>query len=188
MVLLSDTPVLTTEHLVLRAPQAGDWPSWRGFAGSARAAWIGGPMVEPGHAWRAFGHVIGHWVLRGYGMFTVTDRATGAALGSIGPWFPDGWPEQEIGWTLWSPEAEGKGLAHEAALAARDFAAGKLGWKTAVSYILPANTRSAALARRLGAVLEPGAAHPGTEPCDVWRHDLESAARFRAITASEVSA
>lgn len=176
MVTLSDTPVLTTERLVLRAPQAGDWPVWREFALGPRSAWVGGPMVGPGIAWRAFGHIIGHWVLRGYGLFTVTDRDSGAVLGSVGPWFPDGWPEHEIGWTLWNAEAEGRGIAHEAALASRDFAARNLGWKTAVSYILPANDRSAALARRLGAAVDAGAAHPGTEPCTVWRHPAEAMA------------
>lgn len=174
MITLSDTPVLTTERLVLRAPQAGDWPAWRDFAASERSVWVGGPLLAPGLAWRAFGHIIGHWVLRGYGLFTVTDRASGAALGGIGPWFPDGWPEPEIGWTLWDAAAEGRGIAHEAALAARDFAARQLGWTTAVSYILPANDRSAALARRLGAERDAAAAHPGAEPCDVWRHPAEA--------------
>lgn len=170
MVSLSDTPVLTTDRLVLRAPQAGDWPAWRDFALDQRSRWIGGPMTAPGHAWRNFGHIVGHWVLRGFGLFVAEDRASGAALGLIGPWRPDGWPENEIGWTLLSAKAEGRGIAHEAALAARDFAARSLGWTTAVSYILPANDRSAALARRLGAARDAGAAHPGSDPCDVWRH------------------
>ncbi|UXU73899.1 MULTISPECIES: GNAT family N-acetyltransferase [unclassified Paracoccus (in: a-proteobacteria)] len=174
MVTLSDTPVLTTPRLVLRAPQAADWPVWRDFARSERAAWVGGPLRAEGQAWRAFGHIIGHWVLRGFGMFTVTERDSGAALGAVGPWFPDGWPEPELGWTLWDPAVEGRGIAQEAALAAREFAARKLGWTTAVSYILPANHRSAALARRLGATPDPAAAHPGTEPCQVWRHPAEA--------------
>ncbi|KRW96056.1 GNAT family N-acetyltransferase [Paracoccus sp. MKU1] len=176
MIQLADTPLLATERLVLRAPQAGDWPAWRDFATGERARWIGGPMVEPGQAWRAFGHIVGHWVLRGFGSFVVTDRDSGAPLGSVGPWFPDGWPEHELGWTLWTAEAEGRGIAHEAALAARDFAARRLGWTSAVSYILPANTRSVALAERLGALRDPDAAHPGKEPCLVYRHPMGVAA------------
>ena len=53
MITLSDTPVLTTERLVLRAPQAGDWPVWRDFAASERSVWVGGPLLAPGLAWRA---------------------------------------------------------------------------------------------------------------------------------------
>jgi RimJ/RimL family protein N-acetyltransferase len=68
-----------------------------------------------------------------------------------------GWPEKEIGWSVWAPEAEGKGLAFEAAQAARAWAYGTLGWTTAVSYIDPANARSIALARRLGATRDPEA-------------------------------
>lgn len=167
---LTGTPVLETARLVLRAPEAGDWPAWRAFAVSDRSRHIGGPMTEPGHAWRAFGHVVGHWVLRRYGLFTVVERATGAAIGAIGPWFPDGWPEREIGWQIWSAAAEGKGLAQEAALAARDYAFGPLGWDGAVSYIVPDNARSIALAERLGARPDPDAAHPGTRPCLIYRH------------------
>ena len=176
MVQLSDTPILTTRRLILRAPQASDWPAWNEFVQSPRSAGIGGPMVAPGQAWRAFGHVIGHWVLRGFGMFTVTDRETGRPLGLIGPWYPDGWPEREIGWSMWDPAYEGRGIAYEAALAARDFVIEDLGWTSFVSYIAPDNARSAALAQRMGAVLDPAARHPGSEPCDVWRHPSGAAA------------
>ena len=68
----------------------------------------------------------------------------------------------------------GAGAVRSDGDAARDFAARQLGWTTAVSYILPANDRSAALARRLGAQRDPAAAHPGAEPCDVWRHPAEA--------------
>jgi RimJ/RimL family protein N-acetyltransferase len=87
-----------------------------------------------------------------------------------GPWFPEGWPEQEIGWSLWSAEAEGRGFALEAAQAARGYAYGDLGWPTAVSYIRPENRRSIALAQRLGAVLDPDAATPDDSDDLVYRH------------------
>ena len=48
------------------------------------------------------------------------------------------------------PQAEGKGIAHEAAIAARNYAYGVLGWTTAVSYIDEPNIRSRRLAERLG--------------------------------------
>ena len=92
------------------------------------------------------------------------------ALGMVGPWFPAGWPERELGWTVWSDAAEGKGYAFEAAAAARDHAFGALGWETAVSYIDPDNIRSVALAERLGARHDPEARGPGENSCLVYRH------------------
>ena len=68
MTQLAPTPTLQTARLTLRAPRASDWPHWRDFAASDRARFVGGPIDE-GKAWRAFGHVIGMWVLRGYGTF-----------------------------------------------------------------------------------------------------------------------
>lgn len=173
-IVLADTPVLETDNLILRAPQARDWPQWHAFAGSKRAKYIGGPFDDAG-AWRAFGHVIGMWVLRGYGSFVITRRDDDTALGMTGPWHPFDWPEKEIGWTVWSTAVEGKGIAFEAAHAARAYAYGTLGWTGAVSYIDPANTRSVALAERLGATIDPDAAHPGAAPCHVYRHPAPEA-------------
>lgn len=171
MIALSPTPILTTERLTLRAPAAGDWPHWRAFSLSARARFIRPDDFDAGKSWRAFGHVIGHWVLRGWGSFIFTRKGEDTPLGMSGPWFPEGWPEREIGWTVWSAEAEGKGYAFEAAQAARRHAFDTLGWETAVSYIDPQNARSIALAERLGAVRDNNAATPfSDEPCLVYRH------------------
>jgi RimJ/RimL family protein N-acetyltransferase len=170
IVSLAHTPVLQTERLILRAPIASDWPHWRDFAVSDRAAFIGGPMDEA-KAWRAMGHVIGMWVMRRYGQFIYCLRGSEEPLGMCGPWHPADWPEREIGWHVWTVEAEGKGYAFEAASAARDYAFRVLKWDTAVSYIDPANDRSIALALRLGARRDTEAAIPHPEePTLVYRH------------------
>lgn len=170
MIELAGAPHIETERLMLRAPRHGDWEAWRAFATSERARGIGGPMTEA-LAWRALGHLTGHWVHRGFGMFVIADRRSRATLGMAGPWFPVGWPEPEIGWSLWTPDAEGRGYAFEAARAARAWAFGSLGWRSAVSYIAEDNARSIALAQRLGAVRDPEAASPDSlAPVGVWRH------------------
>ncbi len=168
---LVNTPVLETERLILRAPDPQDWPVFADFFGSDRSRFIGGPKDRK-DAWRSFGHVIGMWVLRGFGSFVFTLRGDDTALGMTGPWYPEGWPERELGWTVWTPRAEGKGYAFEASKAARDHLFRDLGWDTAVSYIDPDNARSIALAERLGAVLDPNAATPDKddEACLVYRH------------------
>lgn len=147
---LIDTTVLETERLILRAPLMQDFEVWANFAASERAQYIGGPYTYA-KAWRAFGHMVGHWPLRGFGLFVITVKGSDAAIGAAGPWYPMDWPEKEIGWTIWSPEYEGKGIAHEAALATRTHAYTTLGWSQAVSYIDEPNARSIALAERLGA-------------------------------------
>ncbi|WP_010184248.1 GNAT family N-acetyltransferase [Sphingomonas sp. PAMC 26605] len=35
---------------------------------------------------------------RGFSMFSVIERKTGAWVGRIGPWQPEGWPGTEVGW------------------------------------------------------------------------------------------
>lgn len=168
-VTLAGTPVLTTARLRLRAPMVRDWPAWRVFALSPRAALLG--PFDAFSAWHAFGHAIGHWVLRGFGWFTLTRRGSDDAIGLAGPWRPETWPEPEIGWALFDRADEGHGFAFEAVAAVRDFAFRVLGWTTAVSYIDPANTRSIALARRLGARRDDAAARlPAAPEAQVWRH------------------
>lgn len=164
------SPVLQTERLVLRPPVAADWDGFRTFAMSDRALGIGGPYPER-TAWRVFCAELGHWALLGYGMWAVTRKGDDRALGLIGPWTPADWPEKEVGWTVWREEDEGTGIATEAARAAVDHAYHELGWETVVSYVGTDNMRSAALAEKLGAVLDPDAPQPKPdEPCMVYRH------------------
>jgi len=165
-----DPPVtIRTERLILRQPVADDWEPALAFMTSPRAEFM---SIDPNPAevWASFAHVIGHWVLRGYGMFVYCDRDTGRALGMAGPLFPVGWAEPEIGWSVWSEADEGKGYAHEAAMACRRHVYDHLGWTTAISYIHPANTRSISLARRMGAIEDPSVSFPFDGPCTVFRH------------------
>lgn len=172
MIAVTGIPVLETERLILRAPEPRDAGQSIAFMTSGRAQFVGGPVSRE-KAWRSFAVKIGHWALRGFGLWSVTLKGDDRALGLVGCWCPEGWPENEISWSVW-PEAEGKGIAYEAALAARAYAYRTLGWPTAVSYIDRPNTRSIRLAERLGAVRDDAAAYPGqgtdVEPCYVYRH------------------
>lgn len=161
---------LTTERLILRAPQPADWEPFRDFIMSERSKGIGGPH-DLGKAWRAFAAEVGHWQIFGYGMWVVTMKGSDAGIGMVGPWTPADWPETEIGWMVWSDKVEGKGIAREAAEAAIAHAWNELQWDTIVSYVAHDNHRSAALAEKLGAVVDPDAPQPKPdEPCLVYRH------------------
>lgn len=165
-------PTLTTDRLILRAPQFSDLDLWTRFMASDRARFIGGPQPDAGQAWRAFAHMAGMWALRGVGSFVFARKDTpDQPLGSCGPWHPIGWPERELGWTVWDPSVEGTGLAFEAATEARRYAYEVLGWQRPVSYIYHTNTRSIALAERMGCVRDDTAAKPFPEKPDlVYRH------------------
>jgi RimJ/RimL family protein N-acetyltransferase len=68
---------------------------------------------------------------------------------------------------------EGQGLAFEAALAARTHAALYQNLDGVISYIAPGNTRSIALANRLGARFEREGTLLDT-PCHIYRHPKEA--------------
>lgn len=161
-------PTLQTGRLTLRGPARQDADAFVDFFTSRRSIHVGGPLSAR-LAWRMFAAEIGHWHIIGCGMWTVTMRGDDTPLGLVGCWYPADWPECEIGWLLW-PAAEGRGIAFEAATAARDFAFQNLGWETAVSYIAPENFRSIRLAERLGARLDESAAYPGETKGLVYRH------------------
>ncbi len=164
-------PVLTTERLILRGPEAGDFPAFRDYFLSDRAIYTGGPYAEPRQAWMLFAAELGHWMLHGFGMWTVTLK-DGTPIGLVGCWYPDGWPEKELGWLIWDGH-EGQGYAAEAARAARAQAYTGFGWSTAVSYIHPDNARSIALAERLGCHLDTNAVEPKPDTL-VYRHPAPS--------------
>lgn len=166
-------PRLETERLILRAYRQTDFDAFADFFATERSHFIGGPLTRE-MAWRGLATHLGHWALRGYGFWAVEEKATGAYCGHVGLWFPDGWPEPEIGWVMMQ-NAEGRGIAREAALAARAHAYGTLGWTTAVSLIAPGNVRSIALAERLGCVLEYEFDHSRLGRSLIFRHPAPGA-------------
>lgn len=161
-------PTIETERLVLRCPEERDVGPLAAFYASERAAYVGGPMGRI-DCWRYLASVIGHWHLRGWGRWSVVEKSSGAVAGLVGLHAPIGWPEPEIGWFLYDG-FEGRGIAQEAALEARRYAYGVAGWTTAISLIDPANTRSLALARRLGAAFDRQFEHEVYGAMDIWRH------------------
>lgn len=169
-------PSLETKRLILREPRESDFEAERDFYASDASRFVGGPL--PGHqVWRNLAMLMGHWAFRGYGFWGVDDKETGTYLGRVGLWFPHGWFDREIGWTL-MPHATGKGYATEAAEAARAHAYDVLGWDTAISQIDPGNEASKAVARRLCASFEQMYDDPIYGQIEIWRHlapaDLEN--------------
>jgi RimJ/RimL family protein N-acetyltransferase len=108
----------------------------------------GQPLARP-MAWRNLAMMVGHWSLRGYGLWAVEERSSGVLVGRIGCWNPEGWPGFEVGWmlrrALW-----GRGYATEGARAALQYAFTGLGQPQVISLIHPENAASIRVAGRLG--------------------------------------
>lgn len=170
-----EIPSLTTERLTLRAPRPGDFPALREFYASPRSAFVGGPKTAE-DAWRMLATELGHWHLRGFGRWAVEETESGRFVGLVGPWYPEGWPEPEIGWDLMAG-FEGRGYATEAARAALSWAFDARGWETAVSLISPENVASKGVAQRLGARHERMVEIAPLGTLELWRHPRPEAAR-----------
>jgi RimJ/RimL family protein N-acetyltransferase len=153
--LRAEVPVLNTDRLVLRAPALSDFPACVEIACTERGRYVGGPMPRD-DAWSEFAKMTAGWLLHGHGGFTVEDATSGAVYGFVVLGLEPGDQEIELGFAL-TQAGEGKGIAFEAAVAVRDWAARELGLTGLVSYIDPDNTRSIALATRLKAVRDPNA-------------------------------
>lgn len=167
-----DIPVLETRRLVLRGPQPQDYPDFKATFSSYRSRFMGGPL-NAYEAWMLYAAEIGHWEIRGFGMWMIHDKVTNETCGMAGGWQPAKWPEREIAWIIW-PDKAGQGYALEATHAVRGFYYTKCGWEGAVSYIDPKNLDSIRLAERLGAKKDPEA--PSIDGSDaVYRHPAPAA-------------
>jgi len=160
-------PLIETDRLVLRGPALADHTPLCTYFQDPRSVWNGGPLdgVAVGRTLMA---MVGQWQLRGFGLWVLENRETGAFAGFAGIFMPFDWPEPELGYAV-TADHEGKGIATEAVAAARQAASTHFGLTRLPSYIAPDNTRSQALAQRLGATLETVLPLRGT-PAQVWRH------------------
>lgn len=161
-------PRLETDRLVLREWRAEDFGPFAAFFADPESARFVGGACDRAEAWRRLAVEIGHWPLRGYGMYVVEERAAPGFAGYVGLWNPEGWPELELGWCL-APSTRGRGLATEAADACRREAFRRLGIDRLVSFIHPLNAASKRVAERVGAVPE-GTGELLGGPVEVWRH------------------
>lgn len=166
-------PVIETERLRLRAPRIGDFPIYARFLIDAGDV-AGASDADREEAWLDFCQLVACWPLRGFGPWTVEPRAGGTVIAAIVLNHEYSDPEIELGWAV-APAVEGQGIATEAARAARVHVFTTMGLPTLVSYIDPVNTRSIAVATRLGATRDPMAEATIGHDCHVYRHQPEFA-------------
>ena len=147
-----EVPRIETARLSLRAFVPADVePYTRMMADPEVTRFLGsGAPLDAVDAWRQLALVIGHWELRGFGLWAVEERASGRFIGRIGCFEPAGWPGLEIGYVL-ARDAWGHGYAREGAAASLAFARRELGRAEVISLIRPDNRASVGVAEHLGA-------------------------------------
>ena len=146
---------LGSPRLVLRMFRESDLDAYAAMCGDPevmRYLGDGFPLTRA-EAWRNMALVLGHWQLRGFGLWAVEERATGLMAGRVGCWQPEGWPGLEVGWAL-RREFWGRGYATEAAQTVVADAFSRQGHTRLISLIHPNNGNSIAVALRLGMTRE----------------------------------
>ena len=170
---------LETERLLLRGFQESDLEQYARICADPEVmCFLGGNPFSREDAWRHIASMLGHWQLRGYGMWAVEEKSSGALLGRIGFNNPEGWPGFEVGWTLGRPYW-GRGFATEGAHAALEYAFSELRQAHVISLVHPNNKASIRVAERIGEILEGTTILLGTRVC-VYGIDHPNESRCRA--------
>jgi RimJ/RimL family protein N-acetyltransferase len=146
---------LRTERLVLRMFREDDLDEYAVITADPEVSrYLGdGSPLSRDYAWRQMAMILGHWRLKGYGMWAAEEAATGRLVGRIGFFNPEGWPGFELGWML-AREFWGRGYATEGARRALEYGFTEMGREHVISLIRPANLPSIRVAERLGERLE----------------------------------
>lgn len=164
---VQELPEIETARLRLRVYRADDHAALHRITSRPETFEFSerGPM-SCDESWSRLLRHAGHWALVGHGLFAVEEKATGELVGEVGladfrrglgPAF-DGFPEAS--WTL-AKDVWGRGYAYEAALAAHEWTAQRLGIGRSVCLIHRDNACSFRLADRLGYVAFAEAAYRG---------------------------
>src|SRR5436305_373973 len=183
-----EIPTLETERLRLRPFRPSDFEAYAELCADPEVArYLGRGTLSREQAWRVLAFLMGHWRMRGYGMWAVEAKAAAGLVGVLGFADPAGWPGFELAWTL-ARRFWGRGYATEGARAALAYAFTALGKDRVISLIHPENRASIRVAERLGESLQGRTAVAGRELL-VYGIDRESGRpRLRAPSAADTCA
>ena len=159
-------PTITTERLELRAFRADDLDAFATLNADPEVVkYLGaGKPWSREETWMQMAAFLGHWELRGYGLWAVEERASRQFIGRIGLLNPEGWYRLELAWTL-TRSRWGNGFATEGARAALEYAFNVVKLDHIVSLIDSRNQPSIRVAERLGERLEERIELHGKDVC-----------------------
>ncbi len=107
------------------------------------------PLDET-QAWVTLAANVGHWAIRGYGVYCAFEKLSGEFIGTMGLWNPETWPEPEFTCSL-RPKYWGGRYGVEGGRRFVDVVQREMGWSTLVSVIRKGNEKSVRGLLRLGA-------------------------------------
>jgi RimJ/RimL family protein N-acetyltransferase len=170
------TEAVTTPRLILREWRASDEGPMAAINRDPEVVRHLNRPVGPEAVEGFFAVVASHWDQHGFGFWAVEPRVgplAGTFVGFVGVAYPTFLPEvahrPELGWRL-ARESWGLGYATEAAIAARDDAATRLGFDSLISIIHPDNERSQRVAAKVGMTIEGPVFNPHlNRTVDIWQ-------------------
>jgi len=151
---VSNYPVLSTERLLLRMLEERDFEEYAAIHMDAEVTkFTARAYLDRLDSWKHMAMIVGHWHLRGFGMWGVFERDTERLVGRVGFHQPATWPDFELGWTM-GRASWGKGYAPEAARTCLDYAFEVMKRKRVISLIDPANVASIRVAEKIGETVD----------------------------------
>jgi RimJ/RimL family protein N-acetyltransferase len=171
---------LETERLYLRQFRESDLEAYAEMCADVEVMrYVGaGQQLSRLESWRSMAMILGHWQLRGFGLWAVEEKSSGEIIGRVGCWQPEGWIDFEVGWALrrtyW-----GKGYAIEAAQASVQYAFEHLNRTHVISLIDPENRRSIRVAEQLGEALA-GTTEPFNKGALIYKLDRQAWEKSRS--------
>ena len=144
---------LDTANLVLRPMETADVPAYGAFRSDPLVMRYLPPAARDGDqtekAAKRIPAFAEHWRQRGYGVWGVFERGSGAMIGHCGLNYLEEYDETEVLYAL-ARHAWGRGLATEAARAAVDFGFGPAGLTRLIGLVHPDNVASQHVLTKLG--------------------------------------
>lgn len=152
--------MIETARLILRPPEDADRDAIAAVNAHPEVGrWLSGVLTRE-ESDALVDRIRTHIGLHGFGFLAVERKADRAVVGLAGLLvMGDDLPEAggiEIGWRV-HPDAQGSGLATEAAAAARDWGFAKLACAEIVAITAETNVRSQAVMRKIGMTRDPEA-------------------------------
>ena len=171
-----DLPITSVEtaRLLLRVPEPADAQAlmgifWDQEVVQQKQVTLREPPGGLELALKNTNDMLGQWERRGYGQWSLIEKATGQVIGCVGFYHPpQPWPGVDLGWVL-HRSRWGHGFATEAARAALAWIWRSTEIDRVVSLIAPADLRSIRIATKIGECFERADVDPvHGEPVSVY--------------------
>lgn len=146
---------LETARLLLRVPELADAEAFMGIfwdpeVVERKQVTLREPPGGLDLALKNANDMLRQWELRGYGQWSVVEKATGHVIGCVGVYHPQPqWPGVDLGWLIHRSQW-GHGFASEAATAALEWVWEYTNIDRIVSLIAPGDLRSIRIATKIG--------------------------------------